>query len=195
VQAPEPLQTPVWPQLAAPMLEQAPCGSPLPFFTAPQMPSAPWPFLAAEQASQVMPVQAVVQQTPSEQKPLEHWSPAVQAVPVPSWGVHWWLALQYAPLAHWLSAVHMVVQAPFEQRKGAQLWVAGEGATQTRLVQLCARVTTVALPLQVAAGQSALLWHPQSPAALQYSAIPPEDVPHWAPEWMASVGFPFASHA
>jgi hypothetical protein len=138
-------------------------------------------------------VQAVVQHTLSVQNPLRHWSLAVQAAPVPSWGVHLLLELQYDWEAHWLSAVQLVVQAPFEHRKGAQLCVAGEGATQTMLVQLCARVTTVALAPQVAAGQSWLPWHPHCPMALQYSG-PAEDVPHMAPEWYVLVTFPLASH-
>jgi hypothetical protein len=47
--APDPLQPPDSPQLAAPMFEQFACGSE-PSFTGPHTPSAPWPFAAAEQA-------------------------------------------------------------------------------------------------------------------------------------------------
>jgi hypothetical protein len=53
-----------------------------PALIAPQVPSAPCPFLTAEQARQV-PVQALLQQTPSTQLPLAHWLPAPHAPPFP----------------------------------------------------------------------------------------------------------------
>jgi hypothetical protein len=84
-QAPAPLQTPVVPHVAALWFVHAPAGSGRPAATAPQMPSCPWPFVAAEQAWQV-PVHALRQHTPSVQKlvtqslPWPHVAPGAQRV-------------------------------------------------------------------------------------------------------------------
>jgi hypothetical protein len=55
----------------------------VPAVIAPQVPSAPLPFFVAVQAWQ-LPVQAVLQQTPSTQLPLRHWLPCEHAWPVVS---------------------------------------------------------------------------------------------------------------
>jgi len=76
-----PSQTPVVPHVDAGIIAQSLFGL-RPAATLPQVPSAPWPFIAALQAVHT-PVQAVLQHTPSTQKPLVHSVPAVQAVPRP----------------------------------------------------------------------------------------------------------------
>src|SRR5262245_16316387 len=68
-QAPAPLQVPVLPQLAWGSAVQSSFGSVSPL-TLPQTPSEPLAFLAARQVLQV-PLQALLQHTPSTQKPLE----------------------------------------------------------------------------------------------------------------------------
>src|SRR5690606_28753664 len=73
------LQAPVYPQEEGASAAHSLSGS-LPAWMGPQTPSAPLPFLARVHAEQV-PAHAVSQQTPSAQKPLAHWSPAVQASP------------------------------------------------------------------------------------------------------------------
>jgi hypothetical protein len=78
-QAPD-LQRPSVPQLACPWFVQTPCGSGWPSATAPQAPFAPLPFFAVEHAWQA-PLHALLQQNPSTQNPLAHWSFAVQANP------------------------------------------------------------------------------------------------------------------
>jgi hypothetical protein len=55
----------------------------VPTATGPQAPSAPWPFMAAEQAWQ-RPVHAVLQQTPSTQNPEVHWLVDEQGPPFPA---------------------------------------------------------------------------------------------------------------
>ena len=72
------------PQVDAAFAAQRPRGSAVPSVTVPQAPSAP-PVSAAEQAWQA-PAHAVPQQKPSTQKPLAHWSPAVQAAATPCSG-------------------------------------------------------------------------------------------------------------
>ena len=75
-QAPAPLQVPVLPQGGA--ATQRASASPVTVLA--QVPAVP-PVLAAEQPMQV-PVQAVLQQTPSTQKPEVHCALDVQAVPL-----------------------------------------------------------------------------------------------------------------
>src|SRR6185437_833463 len=69
-QAPEPLHEPLVPQVEAADAPHSLSGS-VPLLMSPQVPSTPLPFLAAVHAWQV-PVQAVLQHTPSTQSPLEH---------------------------------------------------------------------------------------------------------------------------
>jgi hypothetical protein len=78
-QAPTPLQTPGAPQ-ASPDAGHSSSGS-VPGATGSQMPSAPTPFLAAEQASQA-PEQEPSQQTPSAQKLLWQWPATEQGAPM-----------------------------------------------------------------------------------------------------------------
>jgi hypothetical protein len=67
---PEPEQNPVVPQVEAGELAHSLSGS-VPFTMGPQTPFAPLPFFAAVQASHT-PLQAVLQQTPSVQRPDAH---------------------------------------------------------------------------------------------------------------------------
>jgi hypothetical protein len=83
---PKPSQTPVVPQVLAVCEAHSLSGS-TPAAMFPQAPLAPEPFLAAEHASHD-PLQALLQQTPSTQKPLPHWPAPVQAVPLVSCGMH-----------------------------------------------------------------------------------------------------------
>jgi hypothetical protein len=78
-----------------------PCGSP---FTCEHRPC-----VAATSHAWHCPVHAVLQQTPSTQKPVMHWSPAVQAAPFSP-------VLEHNPstqwsLTHWSSAVQLVAVA------------------------------------------------------------------------------------
>jgi hypothetical protein len=68
----------------------------------------PWK-LVASQASH-WPWHATLQQTPSTQKPLVHWSLALHVWPFGSWGEHA-PALQYA-LKQSVSTVHVVLHVP-----------------------------------------------------------------------------------
>jgi hypothetical protein len=81
------LHRPVWPQVV-PSDEHSLSGSVL-AVTAAQWPLAA-PVLAWTQASQVPP-QALLQQTPSVQKPELHWSVALQVEPSAPWAVHMWV--------------------------------------------------------------------------------------------------------
>jgi hypothetical protein len=86
---------------------RCPCGSP---FTCEHRPC-----VAATSHAWHCPVHAVLQQKPSTQKPVSHWSPAVQAAPIAALSehepdtqlplTHWSLAVQLAPVTsvgtHW----------------------------------------------------------------------------------------------
>jgi hypothetical protein len=78
-QAPEPLQVPVVPQVAAAVAAHSLSGS-LPATIAPQTPSLPCPFFAAVQAWHV-PLHAELQQTPSAQNPEAQSPFTTQALP------------------------------------------------------------------------------------------------------------------
>lgn len=80
------MHCPVLPQVAAASCAQSLSGSP-PAEMGPHVPSAPAPFLPAEQAWQ-SPVQLELQQTPSTQKPEEHSAPEAQTAPLPSRPTH-----------------------------------------------------------------------------------------------------------
>jgi hypothetical protein len=96
------LQAPVWPQLVASAAHSL-SGS-VPFDTAAQCPSLT-PVLVRTQASQV-PLQALLQQTPSAQKPLVHWVLSLQAPPRSFLAVQVCVPRsQYEPLAQFASAV------------------------------------------------------------------------------------------
>ena len=113
----------------------------------PQAPSAPEPFLAVEQAWQ-LPVQAVLQQTPSAAKVLVHSLPPPAATPLAFLGRHE-PPPQYCEARHCPSLVHPT-HAPPEQSWGAQL--TGSPGTQVPLPsQRGAGVRTT--PLQVATPQ------------------------------------------
>ncbi len=78
-QPPLPSQEPFCWQVEGTWIAQSWAGS-VPAATGPQVPSAPWPFFAAEHAVHDE-VHAESQHTPSTQKPVEHWSPEVHAIP------------------------------------------------------------------------------------------------------------------
>ncbi len=59
----------------------------VPTLMSPQTPSLPAPLAALLHAWHA-PLQAMLQQKPSVQKPLEHWSVAVHAWPFACWVVH-----------------------------------------------------------------------------------------------------------
>jgi hypothetical protein len=108
-QAPAPSQEPVVPQVEADVAAHSSSGS-LPAAIGPQVPSAPPPFLAAEQAWQ-SPVQAALQHTPSAQKPEAHSLPAPHAAPSACGGTHA-LPTQTRPLAQSAAEAQLVLQAP-----------------------------------------------------------------------------------
>jgi hypothetical protein len=74
-QAPAPSQDPSVPHEPTPESVHSLSGS-LPAVMGPQVPSAPLPFFTVVQATQV-PLHALLQQTPSAQKPVVHWLFAV----------------------------------------------------------------------------------------------------------------------
>ena len=126
------------PPQEVPSVSQAarpPWGAPA---TGVQVPSLP----AASQASH-WPPQAWLQHTPSVQKPLPHWSEAVQVAPGAFFGVQ-------TPAAHQLPAVQSpsTVQSPPQavapQLNGAQFTVCGAGQLPAPS-QLAARVATPAV--------------------------------------------------
>ena len=80
---PWPLQKPVLPQVDAGSWTHSFCGS-VPTAMGPHSPLFPPPFSAEEHAWQV-PVQAALQQTPSTQKPVEHWAFELHGLPVLIW--------------------------------------------------------------------------------------------------------------
>ena len=111
--APLPSQWPVFPHEAAVPAAQPPAGSATPDETAAQVPSGEDPVSALVHAWQV-PVQALMQQTPLAQKPLVHWSVAVQACPFGRFAPQ--APLWHSPLTQLASAVqvdglHAVVDA------------------------------------------------------------------------------------
>jgi hypothetical protein len=81
-----------------------PAGSASPCETGAQVPSADDPVSAAVHAWQ-LPLQAVPQQTPLAQKPLVHWSAAVQACPVGRLAAQ--ALLRHNPLTQSVSAVQL----------------------------------------------------------------------------------------
>jgi hypothetical protein len=81
-QAPAPSHIPSLPQLVAPSSAHSLAGS-VPAGTGEQVPTLP----AMLQASQA-PMQALSQQTPSAQIPLEHSPGAVQSAPIDFFGMH-----------------------------------------------------------------------------------------------------------
>jgi hypothetical protein len=113
-----PLQAP--PQAVPSDVQAArvPTGAPL---TAVQVPSRP----ARPHASH-WPLQLVLQQTPSVQKPLAHWLPSVQVAPLVTLGTQVPLEHQ-SPLTHWASLVQDGRQAVGPQAYGAQAWVWAAG--------------------------------------------------------------------
>jgi len=86
---------PFWPQVEAAVALQSLSGF-VPAFTGLQEPSAP-PVLAAEQAMQRAP-QVLSQQTPSTQKPLVHWVPAMHVPPFACGGTQCPPVLQKLPV-------------------------------------------------------------------------------------------------
>lgn len=103
--APEPLQKPSLPQLAAPASVHSESGS-VPPAIVPQVPLAPPPFLAVVQAWHE-PEQALSQYTPSAQKLLVHCPVAVHVDPFARLATHA-PPLQKLPLAHCVSSVQLV---------------------------------------------------------------------------------------
>jgi hypothetical protein len=110
--APVPLQMPVIPQVDESWARHSLSGS-LPTRKLPQMPSRPKPFFSVVQAWQV-PVQAVLQQMPSAQKPVAHSPPALQGSLGPFFGRQT-APVQYAVGAHSALVTQLVRQLPPEQ--------------------------------------------------------------------------------
>lgn len=141
----------------------------------PHAPSAPAPFLAAEQPWQ-SPVQAVLQHTESTQLPLAHSVPFVHAPPFPIFPEHW--PPEQKPLAQSASTVQVVLQAVAPHTNGAQ--------------GVVAPVVQVPAPLQAAAKVCEPDAHdgaPQAvpPAYLRQAPAPLQapSLPHVAAPWSA----------
>jgi hypothetical protein len=122
--APLPSQWPVFPHEPAVPAAQPPAGSASPCETAAQVPLGEEPVSALVHAWQV-PVQALPQQTPLAQKPLVHWSVAVQAWPFgrfPAQAPLWQSPLPQSASAVQVDGLHAVVDAqttPPEQAAAA----------------------------------------------------------------------------
>jgi len=114
---PIPSQTPDCPQLAAALCAQRPWGSAPPDVVGPQVPIRP----ACAQLTQG-PVQAMLQQTPSAQKPEAHCDPALQRAPV---GLGPQLPFTHFEATQSLSAAQVEAQVPVlvSQLNGAQMTV------------------------------------------------------------------------
>jgi hypothetical protein len=146
-------QSPVLPQL--PLGEHWPEGAGKPAVMAAQVPVVP-PVSAFVHAMQV-PVQAVLQQTPSTQLPLVQSSPssaALHVAPGPPFAVHI-PPLQYAPVTHWLSMVQELSQAvpPMLQTYSPQGLVPPPTLQLPEALQVFALVSV--LPVQDCAAQIA----------------------------------------
>jgi len=114
---PIPSQTPDCPQLDAGLGVQIPWGSAAPKVAAPQIPARP----ACAQLTQG-PVQAMLQQTPSAQKPEAHCDPATQIAPS---GFGPQLPFTHFELTQSLSETQVAAQEPVvgSQLNGAQMMV------------------------------------------------------------------------
>jgi hypothetical protein len=113
-QAPAPLQPPARPQVCGPSAGHSPPGSWPPGIGV-QVPGAP-DRLQAEQ----VPAQAEAQQTSSTQKPVAHWPPLVQAVPLLRFSLQA-LFSQKNPVWQSVSPTQAEAQASSRQELGAQL--------------------------------------------------------------------------
>jgi hypothetical protein len=109
--APPPLHAPLSPQVDMADAVQSPSGF-RPAATGPQVPSVPWPFFAAVHARQ-RPVQALLQHTPSTQKPDWQSAEAEHATPLAAGTTHA-LPTQAAPVSQSALVVHEVSHAPPE---------------------------------------------------------------------------------
>jgi hypothetical protein len=109
VQAPAPLQAPVFPQV--PLAAQRVCGSAVPLPTLAQVPAVAVR-LQAWQVGQL----AVPQQTPSTQFPLVHSCPVPQVAPDPFLAAQLpaVVAVQKSPATQSVSAAQLVLQAVAE---------------------------------------------------------------------------------
>jgi len=114
---PIPSQTPDCPQLDAALRAQMPWGSAAPNVVGAQVPIRP----GCAQLTQG-PVQAMLQQTPSAQKPEAHWDPAAQKAPV---GLGPQLPFTHFEATQSLSEAQVVAQEPVfaSQLNGAQMTV------------------------------------------------------------------------
>jgi hypothetical protein len=143
LQPPTPSHRPFSPQTAVSCL-QTPCGSLWSMSTGQQMPLPGSGRLQATHA----PVQAVLQQTPSAQKPDWHSEPLAQACP-PIFGPQL-PALQTCPVdrSHWLSEVQVSKQALFvaSQPNGEQIIV---GPSEQTPAPSQTPIPTSAAPWQV----------------------------------------------
>jgi hypothetical protein len=177
--APFPSQDPSVPHVAADCMVQLLSGS-VPTTTLPQVPSVPAPLCAAVHAVHV-PAHAVLQQTPSAQKPLVHWvpSPPVQGLPSISAGVQTPL-LQKSPVTQSLSITHAthlsLVQTPLVQSRGSRqsLVLAQDGH------EAPPQSTSVSVPSLMPSEQVAathLLAVQASPEAQSEAVLHPTQVP------------------
>jgi len=167
-QVPLPVQAPVLPQGGA-ATQRA---SANPGTSLAQVPAVP-PVLAAEHPRQV-PVQALLQQTPSTQKAEPHWAAEVQAAPLarqvpPVQATHLPLT-HWSPVAQFAAVVQLVVQAVAPQMKGEQVCVTAVGQAPVPL-QLAACVATP--PVQLAARQDVVVGATaQAPVPVQVPVLP-----------------------
>ena len=179
-QCPLPSQLPSSPHVEAAWTVHWPAGAAVPAVMFAQVPVAE-PVSAIVHATQV-PVQAVLQQTPPTQKPLEHWrsSPPVHAWPFACAATHWPDALQYwLALSQSVSAAQLVLHAVAL----AQMKPPAQAAVLPPL--------QVPLPLQVLAAVSSPLLHDGFP-----HVVP--DAASWQPPPAAHLPVlpqvPFAVH-
>jgi hypothetical protein len=139
----------------------------------PQTPSAPLPFFAIEHAWQ-RPLHAVAQQTPSTQKPEEHWLDVEQGPPLPEATPHT-PPLQVYPAAQSALVAQVVLHALPLHAYGVQSMPPPCGTHVPAPLQACVFRTVpwhVGIPHIVPSAQS---W--QAPAPSQKPSVPHVD---WA---------------
>jgi hypothetical protein len=203
-QAPLPLQKPSVPHDAAPRSAHWLFGS-VPVATLPHTPFCPCPFAAALHAEQI-PVQAVLQQTPSAQKPVAHSSPLVHGEACASVAVHvapFIARSQKCPDAQSVSRVHAAhvpaLQSPLTQSVATSQSFpfphGGHEPPQPMSVSLPSRMPS----LQLGATQT-FITHArpeQSVAVLQptHAPSPLQTAPMWSVQAVPATAFVFVHAA
>jgi hypothetical protein len=127
VQAPWPLQKPLWPQVSMGSTRQSSCRSLAPAGTAEHSPA-----LSGRLQATQAPVQATLQHTPSAQNPDSHCSASVQATPGARFAqapAEQQIPCSHSPVLHSLSQVQICPGSRRNSGAGPQLGDPGSGAS------------------------------------------------------------------